>query len=394
MSVKGDRLIAGYPFSKVQNSFSEGGAYVFKKQGNSWVEDASLNPPSSSTVHHDSDPDHVSVDLDGDFAALGLVFSQSQKVYVFERDTGTGVWGSGTVLNGNDQSFLDGFGSGIDVSGEQVMVGSPYEDSGDFNAGAVYVFKRVSKGFWMNIHKLQSGEKKSFGEFGFILSSSGGSVLVGGSNNAYFFSLENFNSCSHHKSVECGSDICSQGVCQVKPSFRSQFIKDESYFQNLPILETVFPDVTGSITTYSITPALPAGLVFNSSSRVLSGTPTISQIRKSYVYTANTTTGSATLPFSIKILDVDISSTKPDGQYTVGEQISITITYSEKVFVSGNPMLELNVGPGRVASYVSGSGTNTLVFNYVVLQGDSTNDLNYNSVQSLLLNGGIFERWK
>jgi hypothetical protein len=86
-----------------------------------------------------------------------------------------------------------------------------------------------------------------------------------------------------------------------------------------------------------------------------------------------------------------VSSSIPDGTYFLGGPvIPITVTFSKTVFVTGTPQLALNSAAGRVASYVSGSGTNTLTFNYVVQTGDDTNglDLDQSSSTALTLNGG------
>ena len=83
-----------------------------------------------------------------------------------------------------------------------------------------------------------------------------------------------------------------------------------------------------------------------------------------------------------------VTSTKPDGYYKSGEQISIEIAYSENVFVTGTPKLELDLGDANgTADYVSGSGTKKLVFRHTV-SGGNTNDLGYKANNSLKLNGG------
>ena len=53
-----------------------------------------------------------------------------------------------------------------------------------------------------------------------------------------------------------------------------------------------------------------------------------------------------------------------------GDTVTITVNLSESVTVSGTPSLALNTG--GTASYVSGSGTNTLVFSYTVGTADTT----------------------
>ncbi|MBI5945014.1 MAG: lamin tail domain-containing protein [Chloroflexi bacterium] len=84
----------------------------------------------------------------------------------------------------------------------------------------------------------------------------------------------------------------------------------------------------------------------------------------------------------------DISA---DGTHTttVNPLIPITVTFSNNVDVTGAPQLLLETGTtDRSAVYASGSGTNTLTFNYTVQTNDVSSDLDYVSTTSLSLNGG------
>ncbi|MGE9746245.1 Calx-beta domain-containing protein [Bdellovibrio bacteriovorus] len=79
----------------------------------------------------------------------------------------------------------------------------------------------------------------------------------------------------------------------------------------------------------------------------------------------------------------NVTSTKANGAYTVGDVIDVRITFSETVNVTGTPLIALNTTPARSASYASGTGTNTLVFNYTVQATDTAADLNYAATTSL-----------
>jgi fibronectin-binding autotransporter adhesin len=62
---------------------------------------------------------------------------------------------------------------------------------------------------------------------------------------------------------------------------------------------------------------------------------------------------------------------------------------TKPVIVTGTPQLTLETGTvDRSVDYVSGSGTDTLVFNYTVQAGDTASDLDYLSSNALALNGG------
>jgi CshA-type fibril repeat protein len=75
--------------------------------------------------------------------------------------------------------------------------------------------------------------------------------------------------------------------------------------------------------------------------------------------------------------------------YTTGDVVTATVVFSDIETVTGTPTLMLNVGGQlRAATYSGGSGTNTLTFNYTVVNGD--NDANGISIDanSLARNGG------
>lgn len=84
----------------------------------------------------------------------------------------------------------------------------------------------------------------------------------------------------------------------------------------------------------------------------------------------------------------NVSSTNANGTYFLGEAVAIQVTFSGPVTVTGMPRLALAVGPTAYASYISGSGSSTLVFNYVVYAGEQAADLDYTSTTALELNGG------
>lgn len=90
---------------------------------------------------------------------------------------------------------------------------------------------------------------------------------------------------------------------------------------------------------------------------------------------------------------INVTSTTANGAYRIGAVIPISVTFSEVVNVNttgGTPRLLLETGTtDRYATYASGSGTNTLVFNYTVQAGDNNADIDLNvAPNQLSLNGG------
>jgi len=81
-----------------------------------------------------------------------------------------------------------------------------------------------------------------------------------------------------------------------------------------------------------------------------------------------------------------VSSSTSDGAYNAGDTLLITVTFSENVTVTGTPQLTLETGStDAVLNYVSGSGTATLVFSYIVASGHTSADLAYGSTAALVL---------
>ncbi|MDM8540323.1 hypothetical protein QUF90_04480 [Desulfococcaceae bacterium HSG9] len=81
--------------------------------------------------------------------------------------------------------------------------------------------------------------------------------------------------------------------------------------------------------------------------------------------------------------------TATGGTYSVGDVISIFVRLDQIAWVSGTPQIVLNIGETPVTAYYStGSGTDTLTFQYTVAAGDMVTNLEYWSEWALQLNGG------
>ena len=83
---------------------------------------------------------------------------------------------------------------------------------------------------------------------------------------------------------------------------------------------------------------------------------------------------------------VGVTAVPNIGAYNAGQVVTIQVTFGAAVVVTGTPRLLLNTG--AYANYVLGSGTSVLVFQYTVLAGNNTADLDYSSIAALDLNGG------
>lgn len=171
---------------------ASGSAYVFRKIGGVWVQEAKLVPSDVS------DDFGWSVSLAGETALVGACRDSdngydSGAAYVFRR-TG-GVWMQEAKLLPNDGVTGDNFGYSVSVSGDTALIGAYRDDDSGSSAGAGYVFRRID-GTWIQSAKLLAPDGAANHYFGLSASLSGDTALLaspydddngGGSGSAYVF---------------------------------------------------------------------------------------------------------------------------------------------------------------------------------------------------------------
>jgi uncharacterized repeat protein (TIGR01451 family) len=216
------------------------------------------------------------VSLSVDTAVVG---AQSHKIggnpnqgaaYVFQRDHGgPNTWGQLRKLTASDGSGADFFGFSVSINDDIAVVGARIADAdGNTDQGAAYVFERNQGGAsgWGEIAKLTASDKADGDQFGWSVSASGDTAIVGanfhdtGGNTdqgaAYVFELPTtdleINKTASPDPVTAGS--------------------------NLTYTITVTNKSTSTASSVNITDALPAGTTFVSatpSQGACSGTTTV-----------------------------------------------------------------------------------------------------------------------
>jgi polyhydroxybutyrate depolymerase len=83
-------------------------------------------------------------------------------------------------------------------------------------------------------------------------------------------------------------------------------------------IATLSPTVTGVVASYSVSPALPAGLLLNASSGSITGTPTAVTTTASYTITAQNSGGSTTFNLSITVNAATQFPLEPTTSTTIG----------------------------------------------------------------------------
>lgn len=175
LAVNGSTLIAGAPLHETDSDWQRGSAYVFVEVENSWAEQAIL-------IAEDGLPNDLfgwSVAISGKIAAVGAPNSveYTGAVYVFERNGGT--WTQRAKLVAADGRRDQVFGRSVAVSGDTILVGSPYWGGGIYiEAGAAYVFVREGES-WLQQARLTNPVPQNMDWFGWSVALDGDLALIG-----------------------------------------------------------------------------------------------------------------------------------------------------------------------------------------------------------------------
>lgn len=212
VAVSGDTVVVGAPYEdsnatgvngdESNNSATASGAvYVFTRSGSVWSQQAYLKASNASV----GDNFGWSVAVSGDTIAVGAPYedsnatgangdesnnsvSNSGAVFVFTR-TGT-TWSQQAYLKASNPDVEDYFGFDVQVSGDTIVVGAPYEDSnatgvnGDESddsvmmAGAAYVFFRLGS-VWSQQAYLKASNTGLGDNFGWSVAASEDTAVVG-----------------------------------------------------------------------------------------------------------------------------------------------------------------------------------------------------------------------
>jgi len=142
---------------------SAGAAYIFNRTGDSWTQQAKI--VSSDLAAADVFGENCCINADGTYAVVVADGKVGGAAYVFKRSGST--WSQEAKLTASNATSGDifGFGLAINSDGTYLAIGAPNEDTGASNAGMVYVFSR-SGSTWTEEAQIQSSPVSSSDTFG------------------------------------------------------------------------------------------------------------------------------------------------------------------------------------------------------------------------------------
>ncbi len=138
VAISGDVVIGG-AWMHAANGSHAGAAYLFRREGSSWVEEKKLLASDGAPY----DRFGRSVSISGGIAVVGAarhdgIYEDTGGAYVY-RFTGL-EWVEDLTLYAPDPAPWEEFGGSVDVSGNRVVVGAALVDQAGSGAGASYAF--------------------------------------------------------------------------------------------------------------------------------------------------------------------------------------------------------------------------------------------------------------
>ena len=181
VSVDGNIVVIGAPSHYSSN---QGNAYVFRFEGNEWIQEAKLTASDGSM----GDTFGYTVCISGNVVIVGAYGDDDQgenagAAYIYRYDGST--WIEEQKLLASDGGFIDYFGSSVSISGDTAIVGADNDDGANnssWETGAAYIY-RYDGSTWIEEQKLLASDGAGYDYFGQSVSISGDTAVVGACND-------------------------------------------------------------------------------------------------------------------------------------------------------------------------------------------------------------------
>ena len=179
VAISGDQAIVGaiYDDNNVGNS---GSAYIFSRNDDgTWTQKAKLLASDGAA----NDWFGLSVDISGDQVVVGTAYTNdyglsSGSAYIFSKND-DGTWSQKAKLLPSDGATADYFGISVSISGNQVVVGACYDDDNGADSGSGYIFSKNDDSTWTQKAKLLASDGAADDWFGINVAISGDQVILG-----------------------------------------------------------------------------------------------------------------------------------------------------------------------------------------------------------------------
>jgi len=155
-----------------------GSTYIFKRTDSTWAEEQKMTTSGIEGFGY-------SVSIDGDYVIVGAPLDgdnghYSGSAYVFKR-LGSN-WSQQAKLLASDGDADDNFGASVSIDGFHTIIGAEGNDDNGNKSGSAYIFKRLGSN-WFQQAKLLASDGEAGDNFGASVSIDGNYTLIGAYND-------------------------------------------------------------------------------------------------------------------------------------------------------------------------------------------------------------------
>ncbi|MHC1727000.1 MAG: FG-GAP repeat protein [Syntrophobacteraceae bacterium] len=178
VAVKGNTIVVGARFASSGSTERAGAAYIYRKHRGDWIFEQKLTAGDSSA----EDNFGRAVALDNNLIVVtarkeDTIVENDGSAYVFRRKGHT--WVEESKLTAGDSTNQARFGQSVAVQGNLIVVGARDANTPvDKGAGAIYLFTRQGNE-WVEVSKLAASDGVKGDQFAFSLAIDGGVIAVG-----------------------------------------------------------------------------------------------------------------------------------------------------------------------------------------------------------------------
>jgi hypothetical protein len=183
VAIDNNTIIIGAPYDDYPGNTDAGSAYLYQRQGTTWVEQYILRASDGGPSHHFG----FSVALDGNWAVIGAyegdadIVSGAGAAYVFNK-TGSNWVEQQKLIDANSPVYGEDFGWSVAIKNDTILVGCPREHIDGNPAGAVFEFVRTGS-TWVQNDRLTAGDADPNDGFGKSVALSGRHIIIGAPYN-------------------------------------------------------------------------------------------------------------------------------------------------------------------------------------------------------------------